>query len=170
MPERELREAPFEEAAVDLIGPWKMTVNTNRGIKEVEFNALTCIDPVSNLVELIRVDRKTAAHVGSRFEQSWLCRYPWPRRCVHDRGGEFRGEAFQQLLQNAGIKSVPTTSKNPQANAICERMHQTVANVLRTLCNTNPPRNMNRARSIVDSALSYCDACYANECHYYFRQ
>jgi hypothetical protein len=33
-------------------------------------------------------------------------------------------------------------------------MHQTVANVLRTLCNTNPPRNMNRARSIVDSALA----------------
>ena len=40
LPERELREQPFEEVAVDLIGPWKVQV---RG-KAYEFNALTCID------------------------------------------------------------------------------------------------------------------------------
>jgi hypothetical protein len=46
------------------------------------------------------------------------------------------------------------TSKNPQSNAICERMHQTVTNVLRTLVHTNPPQNTTQAREIIDDALA----------------
>jgi hypothetical protein len=46
------------------------------------------------------------------------------------------------------------TSKNPQSNAISERMHQTVNNVQRTLVHTNPPRNMTQARDITDDALA----------------
>jgi hypothetical protein len=41
-----------------------------------------------------------------------------------------------------------------QSNAICERMHQTVTNVLRTLVHTNPPQNMTQARDIIDNALA----------------
>ncbi len=40
------------------------------------------------------------------------------------------------------------------SNAICERMHQTVTNVLRTLVHTNPPQNMTQARDIMDNALA----------------
>jgi hypothetical protein len=49
---------------------------------------------------------------------------------------------------------VCSTSKNLQSNAICERMHQTVTNVLRTLVHTNPPQNMTQARDIIDDALA----------------
>jgi hypothetical protein len=52
------------------------------------------------------------------------------------------------------IKDVCSTSKHPQSNAICERMHQTVTNVLRTLVHTNPPQNMTQARKIIDNALA----------------
>jgi hypothetical protein len=45
-------------------------------------------------------------------------------------------------------------AKNLQSNAICERMHQTVTNVLRTLVQTNPPQNMTQARHIIDDALA----------------
>jgi hypothetical protein len=45
-------------------------------------------------------------------------------------------------------------AKNPQSNAICERMHQTVTNVLRTLVHTNPPQNMTQARDIIDDAMA----------------
>eukprot|EP00978_Attheya_sp_CCMP212_P002635 scaffold5363_cov34-Attheya_sp.AAC.4 len=44
----------------------------------VTFNALTCIDPVTNLTELIQIDGKTVAHIGAKFEQGWLSRYPRP--------------------------------------------------------------------------------------------
>eukprot|EP00957_Ditylum_brightwellii_P044318 3362572-Ditylum_brightwellii.AAC.1 len=65
---------PWDEVAVDLIGPWRMQVNG----QEVEFNALTCIDPVTNLVEMIRLDNKMSEHVAHQFENVWLARYPRP--------------------------------------------------------------------------------------------
>ena len=149
LPERELRIAPFEEVAVDLIRPWKVKV---RG-KEVTFNALTIIDPVTNLVELVRIDNKTALHIRKKFEQTWLSRYPWPRRCVHDKGKEFIGAAFTSLLERIGVTNATSTTKNPQSNAICERMHQTVGNILRTVLHSNPPANLTTAKDIVDDAL-----------------
>eukprot|EP00956_Cyclotella_meneghiniana_P002840 scaffold3364_cov52-Cyclotella_meneghiniana.AAC.1 len=150
LPERQVRVPPWEEVAIDLIGPWKVNVNG----KPCEFSALTCIDTASNLVELVRIDNKTAEHVRDKFAQTWLCRYPRPIRCVHDKGGEFIGREFQWLLELLSIKDVCSTSKNPQSNAICERMHQTVENVLRTIIHGNPPKTMSKAKDIVDDALA----------------
>jgi hypothetical protein len=135
LPKQEVRIAPWEEVAIDLIEPWKVKVNG----QQVEFNALTCIDTASNLVELIRVDNKTAEHIRDKFTQTWLCQYPHPVLCLHDKGGEFIGQNYQWLLEIISIKDVCLTSKNPQSNAICDRMHQTVTNVLRTLVHTNHP-------------------------------
>ncbi len=47
-----------------------------------------------------------------------------------------------------------TTAKNPQSNAVCERMHQTVGNVLRILLHGNPPQNIANAAQHVDKTLS----------------
>jgi hypothetical protein len=66
LPEREVQIAPWEEVAINLIGPWKVKVNG----QQVEFNALTCIDTASNLVKLIHVDNKTAKHIPEKFMQS----------------------------------------------------------------------------------------------------
>ncbi len=134
LPKWEVQIAPWGEVAIDLIGPWKVKVNG----RQVEFNALICIDTALNLVKLIHVDTKTANHLCDKFTQSWLCWYPCPVRCLHDKGGEFIGQNFQWLLEILSIKDVCSTSKNPQSDAICERMHQTVNNVLRTLEHTNP--------------------------------
>jgi transposase InsO family protein len=149
-PARQAPLTPWSEVAVDLIGPWKVTV---RG-QEIEFNALTCIDPVTNLVELCRISNKTAAHVGQMFKNSWLARYPRPLRCIHDQGSEFKGDDFQRILRRFGIKDSPTTVRNPQANAVCERMHQTVGNVLRTLLHGHAPQHLQGAEQLVDSALA----------------
>ncbi len=115
LPEHELRSVPFEECAVDLIGPWIIQVCN----KPDEVNALTVIDMVSNLVELVRIDEKNSARVARKYAQVWLSRYSWPERCVHNNGGEFVGPEFQFLLQGCKIKDAPTSSKNPQAKAIC---------------------------------------------------
>jgi hypothetical protein len=68
--------ALWPEVALDLIRPCKVnlgnTPNEDGQESSVEFNALTCIDPVTNLVELIRMNNKTAAHIGNKFEQGWL--------------------------------------------------------------------------------------------------
>ena len=91
--------------------------------------------------------------MAQKYANCWLSRYPWPEVCVHDNGGEFIGYQFQRLLEQCGIRDRPTTSRNPQANAICERMHQTVGNILRTLLHGEPVNAANAAE-IVDNALA----------------
>ena len=74
---------------------------------------------------------------------------------MHDGGGEFVGHEFKELCRAFGDISEPqSTAKNPQSNAVCERMHQTVGNVLRVLLYSNPPKNMTQAKDIMDDALA----------------
>ena len=150
LPPREAILMPWEEVHVDLIGPWTLQV----GNAEVEFSALTCIDPVTNLTEIVRIDNKSAEHIANKFEDTWLSRYPWPTKCVHDNGGEFIGWEFQRLLEQCNIRDRPTTSRNPQANAICERMHLTVGNILRALSQGNHLQHYEDATMMVDRALA----------------
>jgi len=69
------------------------------------FNALTVIDPVTNLLELYRLPDKTAYRVGQSLQNGWFARCPRPQRCVYDQGNEFLGLASQQVLRNAGVKN-----------------------------------------------------------------
>ncbi len=125
LPERKVCSIPFEECAVDLIGPWIVQV---RGTPH-QFDALTAIDTVTNLVEIVRIDSKDSDHIARKCAQCWLTCYPWPQRCIHDPGGEVTGPEFQTLIQNCYIRYVCTTAKNPQSNAVCKRMHQTVGKI-----------------------------------------
>ena len=47
---------PFKELQIDLIGTWKIDV----GNTQVVFNALTMIDPATNLIEIIQIDNKSS--------------------------------------------------------------------------------------------------------------
>ena len=156
--EREVSLLPWQHVAVDLISPWSMTIGHN----EVNFIALTTVDTVTNLAEITRLSNKTSSHVALQFVNSWLARYPRPVYCSHDQGGEFIGWEFQNMLNRYGIRPRPTTSKNPQANSICERIHQSVGNMLRALRNMHPPEGIEDATQLVDTAVAM--AMYAIRC------
>ena len=107
LPDRGVVSQPWDEIAVDLIDPFEVKERN----RLMTFNALTMIDATTNLVKITRVDNKTCAHVTNKLRQCWLSRYP-RSQCI--------------------VRS-PINCKKPQPNAIGERMHQTVANVLRVL-------------------------------------
>eukprot|EP00957_Ditylum_brightwellii_P158293 12049129-Ditylum_brightwellii.AAC.1 len=65
------------------------------------------------------------------------------------------------MLQRAGVKDVPTTLHNPQANLVCKRLHQTVANILSTTTN-GMATVMQQAVHAVDDALA--TAMHATRC------
>ena len=131
------------------------------GSREFSFQALTCIDTVMNLTEIIRINNKTSTHISMLFENNWLATYPQPLRCIHDNGGEFTGAAFLHMLQVNGIKDITTTLKNPQANAICERLHQSISNSLRTILHRYPPNNIDQINDIMDTC--FATAAYASK-------
>ena len=74
MPPKIVTGAPWNEVALDLIGPWKIKLKTRSKKKTYEFMALTAIDPFSNLPEIIRINNKTSRHVADQFNNLWLSR------------------------------------------------------------------------------------------------
>ena len=72
LPPHEAPLALWDEVAVVLIGPWSITING----QELTFNALMCIDPVTNLTEPIQIANHSSAHVAMQFKNKWLAWYP----------------------------------------------------------------------------------------------
>ena len=89
------------------------------------------VDPVTGWFKLAQLRDKLNAFVAvKRFDFQWLARYPRPREIGFDNGGEFMAE-FRDLCDNMGLKRHPSSSWNPQSNAILERIHQVLADCLR---------------------------------------
>ena len=70
------------------------------------------------------------------------------------------GANFECILFLNGIKDMAMTIKNPQANAVCECMHQTNENILRPLSHAHFPQTAEAANDIIDTALA--TASYAS--------
>lgn len=50
------------------IGPWTLQV----GADSMPFTALTIIDLVTNWINFVRLENKTAAHTALKFKNTWL--------------------------------------------------------------------------------------------------
>ena len=125
--------APWATVHTDMVGPWKVQFRLSKTeqILTKEVKALTIVDRATAWPEFAAAKRFTSAYVTELFDSEWLCRYPRPVTVIHDNGGEFTGNEFQELLQSYGIEAHPTTVKNPRANSIAERVHLTMADMLR---------------------------------------
>jgi len=74
---------------------------------------------------------KSSNQIARLVNKIWLCRYPRCRYLIYNNGSEFKLH-FETLCDSYGIKRKPTTIKNPQANAICERIHRVLGTMMRT--------------------------------------
>ena len=95
--------------------------------------AVTMIDPATGWFEVVQYPDKKAITVANLIEQQWLTRYPWPSIMTYNKGPEFVGQDFRRMVtEDYGIKVKAASVRNPQANAIIERIHQTIGNIVRT--------------------------------------
>jgi transposase InsO family protein len=129
LPPKEAEAIPWDKLCVDTIGPYKIR---RKGHPDLTCRCVTMIDPATGWFELQQTPNLRADTVSNIVEQEWLCRYPWPTQMTYDRHGSFVGAEFQAMLNDYGIKRKPITVRNPQANAIVERVHQVIGNIIRT--------------------------------------
>ena len=129
LPEKVAEAQPWDKMCIDLIGPYTIR---RKGQKDLTCKCVTMIDPATGWFEIHQYDDKRAITVANIAEEEWFSRYPWPTQVTFDRGTEFIGIEFQKMLDDYGVKKKPITTRNPQANAIVERVHQTIGNIVRT--------------------------------------
>ena len=131
LPPKEAEATPWDTLCIDLIGPYQ--INRKNAKKDpLTLWALTMIDPATGWFEMREITTKSADDIANVLEQAWLTRHPWPCKLTFDRGSEFKAEVTKMIKDDYGIRAKPTTTRNPQANAVVERVHQTIGNMIRT--------------------------------------
>ena len=90
------------------------------------------IDPATSWFEMKQIPNKLATTVAQAVEQTWLCRYPWPKKITYDKGSEFMAEFGKMIVEEYGIVKRAIRPRNPQANSILERIHQVIGNMIKT--------------------------------------
>jgi hypothetical protein len=168
LPSKTVITVPWRALCIDLIGPY--TLKSKDGTI-IDFMALTMINPATSwfeVVELPLVRRlktitvngkessiieeiidKTSERIARLVNKTWLSRYPRCCYIIYDNGSKFKLN-FEYLCETYGIKRKPTTVKNPQANAILERLHQVLGQMLRT-------SELNMAETIPDDVHVFLD-------------
>ena len=130
----------------DLIGPY--TIKGKDG-SALDFMCLTMVDPVTGWFEIVELPNadvtyvrngdeiekvvidKSSAAISQLFNKTWLSRYPRCRYVTFDNGSEFKLH-FVALCKTYGLEVKPTSVKNPQANAVLERIHGVFGDMMRT--------------------------------------
>ncbi len=74
---------------------------------------------------------KSSAQISNLVYKTWCSRYPCCCYIIYNNGSEFKLH-FRSLCDTYGIKRKPTSVKNPQMNAILERIHGVLGSMLRT--------------------------------------
>ena len=150
LPPKIVISTPWEALCVNLISPYTLK---GKDSSSIDFMALTMIDPASSWFEVVdlptitrvmtkkfnskertieeEIFDKSSDRISRLVNKIWLCRYPRCRYLIYDNGSEFKLH-FETLCNSCGIKRKPTTIKNPQGNAICERVHQVLGTMMRT--------------------------------------
>ncbi len=98
---------------------------------------------------------KSLAEISNLVYKTWFSRYPCCWYLIYNNGSEFKLH-FQSLCNMYGIKRKPTSVKNPQANAILERIRGVLGNMLRS-------SELDMAESVKDSDIDVflSDAAWA---------
>ena len=131
LPEKEAECIPWDRLCVgDLIGPY--TIDREDNDEPLTLWCVTMIDPATGWFEIKEIKEKSADYIANLVELTWITRYPTPDIVVYDRGTKFMAEFAKMMGEDYGIKTKSITVRNPQANAIIERVHATIGNMLRT--------------------------------------
>ena len=113
---------PFDEIALDLIGPLPRSKHGNRF-------ALTAICMASRWPEVYPLrDIKAESKVEGLIE--FITRNGIPSKILTDQGSQFTSEVMAQTCQRLGITHITTVPYRPQGNGILERFHGTLKPLL----------------------------------------
>ena len=89
------------------------------------------VDCYSRYTILVPSSNHTASTVSEALLRHVVPYFGTPRHLLSDRGREFVGDVWGKLMRSLGIQRLLTSPYHPEGNAIDERSHRTLNNMLR---------------------------------------
>ena len=125
---------PWDTLSVDIVGP----LPADRRMEYI----ITFVDCYSNYAILIPSKDHTAQTVSNALLDRVIPYFGVPRQLLSDRGWEFTGQVWDELLRTLGIQRVLTSPYHLEGSTIIKCSHHTMNNMLRaysyTDCNPIP--------------------------------
>ena len=115
-------QGPWDTLSIDIVGPLPSD-------HRHEF-LIVFVDCYSKYTILIPSSNHTANTVSKALMRHVIPYFGTPRRLLSDRGREFISAIWTTLLRSLGIQQVLTSPYHPEGNAINERSHRTLNNML----------------------------------------
>ena len=139
---------PWETVSIDIVGPLPVDGRSNRFI-------VTIMDVYSRYLIAVPVKNHRAATVSRCLYESVVAYFGAPRSILSDRGTEFTSIIWETLSQMLGAKIKLTAPYYPQGNAVIERSHRTLNNMLRTMLLEKERREWS---SLIPSIMLYMNS------------
>ena len=114
----------WEIISIDISGPFPET-------KEFKRYILTVVDLFTKYTILIPIMDMTASTVAKGLVRDVFAHYSIPKEILSDQGRQFEGYLFKELCELLQIHKIRTSKYHPQGNAVNERNHAIVNDLLR---------------------------------------
>ena len=114
-------------------GPWDTLLIDTVGLLPADHRQeflIVFVDCYSRYTILVPSSNHTANTVSEALLRHVTPYFGTPRRLFSDSGREFISEMWTKLLRSLGIQRVLTSPYHPESNAINERSHRTLNNML----------------------------------------
>lgn len=83
------------------------------------------VDPAAGWLEVATHDERELLTIASTVKLNWLAHYPRPNSITFDKGTEFIGHGIKSMVEkDYSMRGKECTTRNPQANAILDRLHR----------------------------------------------
>ena len=116
-------QGPWDTLSIDIVGPLPSD-------RRHEF-LIVFVDCFSKYTILVPSSNHIASTVSEALMWHVIPYFGTPRRLLSDRGREFISSIWTTLLRSLGTQQVCTSPYHPEGNAISERSHHTMNNMLR---------------------------------------
>ena len=116
--------SPWDALSIDIMGSF---VAGRKGERYI----LSIIDCFSRYLILVPLRDHTATTVSRALYERVIGYFGCPQKILSDRGTEFTGYIWTDLMELLGIQQLLTSPYYPQGNGIVERSHCTVSNMIR---------------------------------------
>ena len=123
MEEMPLHSKPFENVAVDIVGPLP---RTREGYKYI----LTYICFSSRYPDARPLKTLMASEVVEALLDIF-CQHGIPKTVLSDQGTQFMSNVMKAACKQIGVKQIRTTANHPQSNGCVERLHGSLLPMLR---------------------------------------
>ena len=134
---------PWATLSIDIVGPLPAD-------HRQEF-LIVFVDCYSRYTILVPSSNHTANTVSEALLRHVVHYFGTPCRLFSDRGREFVSEIWSKLLRSLGVQQVLTSPYHPEGNAINERSHRTLNNMLRARLLEG-----SSSKAWVDQSLALC--------------